>query len=456
MLSEFSILNSKFSSMAPDFRYLDSLQASGIRPGLERVRELLEKAGSPERQYRSVLVAGTNGKGSTSSMLASILHASGYRTGLYTSPHLVDIRERWLIDGEPVRDETLSSAVDRLRQADELCDFTPTYFEALTIVAFVIFELEECDVAVLEVGMGGRLDATNVVEPIASVISSIGMDHTEFLGPTLEDIAAEKAGIIHSGSVAVTSNRDPRVIEVLERKADQEGAVLHRTSEETVVERVESRIDGLRFDIRTPVTSYSLDCWLAGDHQIENATLAVRAAELMTSHLPAIIPSSIERGVASARWRGRLELFRSSGKLIVVDGGHNSQAASAIARFVELHLPSPRTLVFGIMRDKDVQQTAEVLFPLFQRIVITRPDLDRALPLDELSGIAARLGYDADGFENPEDAIDHVLSLDPEAVVICGSLYLAGAAVAYFDRSAATRAASRSAVDSAHDIPTSR
>ncbi len=436
-------------------RYLDSLQASGIRPGLDRVRALLELAGSPERRYRSVIVAGTNGKGSTAAMLSAILTASGYRTGLYTSPHLVDIRERWMIGGEPVSSGILLTAIARLREADERCDFTPTYFEALTLVAFIAFELAGCDVAVLEVGMGGRLDATNVVEPLASVITPLGMDHTEYLGATIEEIASEKAGIIHRGSIAITSNRDPRVLSILSDRARDVGALLHRTAEEAVITNVSSRIDGVRFDLRTPVAGYSLESPLPGDHQVNNVALAVRAAELLAPSLTSIGVSSIEQGVASVQWRGRLELFHHGDKLVVVDGGHNSHAATAIATFISAHLPPPRTLVFGIMSDKDVEPTAAVLFPMFQRIVVTRPDPDRAVSLVALSEVARRIGLDVEGIEAPEDAIAHALSLEPTAVVICGSLYLAGAAVAFFDRRATTRDARTSAIDRNHDSATS-
>jgi dihydrofolate synthase/folylpolyglutamate synthase len=303
--------------------------------------------------------------------------------------------------------------------------------------------------------MGGRLDATNVVEPLASVITPIGIDHTEYLGETIEAIAAEKAGIIHAGSIAVTSNRDSRVLSVLADTAVKAGTSLHRTSAEVVVTTLSSRIDGIRFELRTPVTAYSLESPLAGEHQADNIALAVRTAELITPRLKSISQSSIERGVASVRWRGRLELFHHGGKRVIVDGGHNSHAANAVARFINEHLAPPRTLVFGIMSDKDVERTAEILFPLFHDIVITRPDPDRAVPLDALAEIAAGMGIVAEGFEKPADAIAHALSLEPTAVVICGSLYLAGAAVALFDRIATSSAATTSDIDNSHDSATS-
>src|SRR5204863_2985880 len=189
-------------------RWLDALQNSGIRPGLGRMRALLRTLRNPERAYRSIIVAGTNGKGSTSATLASILHAAGYRTGLYTSPHLVDIRERWMIGGAMIEPALLERSIELLRAASERVGITPTYFEALTLIAFIAFREARCEVAVLEVGMGGRLDATNVVRPIAALITPVGFDHTEYLGTTLRKIAAEKAGVIHRGVIVVSSNDD--------------------------------------------------------------------------------------------------------------------------------------------------------------------------------------------------------------------------------------------------------
>ena len=434
--------------------WLDSLQGSGIRPGLARTRELLARAGSPEQRFLSVIVAGTNGKGSTASTLASILRESGYRTGLYTSPHLIDIRERWIIDGAKISPEALVSAIGRLRAAAECCPFTPTYFEALTVTAFIAFEAAACEVAVLEVGMGGRLDATNVVQPAAALITTVGMDHTEFLGTTIEEIAAEKAGVIHEGSVAVTSNSDSRVLGVLKSRAVSVGTELHVTLDETKVEHVAVDIDRLRFRLTTPVTEYRIESPLTGEHQTGNIVLAVRGAELLMFRMPKITPASIAKGVGEVSWRGRLERFEAPGKSVFVDGGHNSNAADEIARFVGTRLPPPRTLVFGMMSDKDVESTAAKMFPLFERIVLTRPDPERAMSLDDLEAIVGKLGRTADRFERPSDAIAHALSLEPPVVAIFGSLYLAGAAVEYLDRIADPAAARSSSIDENNENPT--
>jgi dihydrofolate synthase/folylpolyglutamate synthase len=388
--------------------WLDSLQGSGIRPGLSRMRAVLRALGRPERAYRSVIVAGTNGKGSTSAMLASILNRSGYITGLYTSPHLVDIRERWMIGGQMIDQTLLERSIELLRRASETIGITPTYFEALTLIAFIAFREARCQVAVLEVGMGGRLDATNVVRPIAALITPIGIDHTEFLGFTLRKIAAEKAGVIHRGTIVLTSNTDAVTLDVLRRRAG-------------------------KFRNRFTVVEGEHDTPLAGSFQRRNAALAVRAAEKLQPVLPRITPESIERGVAATRWRGRLERIDFGGKTIWIDGFHNAHAAAAIAPFVEEHLPRPRLLVFGIMRDKEIASVARILFPLFDRIVATEPYLPRAARAEDLSAIADSMNVEALAEREPIQAFEKARRSVQRAILIGGSLYLAGAAIEFFD-----------------------
>ncbi len=388
--------------------YLDSLQASGIRPGLGRMRAMLRSLRHPERKYPSIIVAGTNGKGSTSATITSILEESGYKTGFYTSPHLVDIRERWAIGGAMIEPELLQRSVRLLREAADRVSITPTYFEALTIVAFIAFELAECEVAVLEVGMGGRLDATNVVRPIASVITPIAMDHMEYLGTTLRKIAAEKAGVIHRGSIVLTSNDDPKILEVLRRRAAKfDGRFIHAMEEH--------------------------DSFLAGDFQRRNAGLAVRTARELQPVLPHITDESIESGVAKTRWRGRLENFARRGKAVWVDGCHNPHAVQAVIPFIMDSIPKPRLLVFGIMSDKAVMPVVDQLFPLFDRIILTEPYPPRSLPTEALLAAAQRLGVNAVAETNPRDALRRALASDYRSIFVGGSLYLAGAAIEYLD-----------------------
>lgn len=388
--------------------WLDSLQGSGIRPGLGRMRDLLRQLGRPERACPSIIVAGTNGKGSTSSTLASILNASGYRTGLYTSPHLVALRERWTIGGAMIGDQALSDAIDRLRLAADRAGIVPTYFEALTLIAFIAFAQARCDVAVLEVGMGGRLDATNVVRPLAALITPVGFDHMEFLGTTIRKIAAEKAGVIHRGAIVLTSNEEPAILDVLRRRATR-----FRNPFRVVTERH-----------ATP---------LAGVFQERNAALAVRAAEELRPILTRITPESIERGVAATQWRGRLERIEHGGKEILIDGGHNAHAIAAISPFIAERVTSPRLLVFGIMSDKDIDDVTTALFPMFDTIIATEPYPPRSAPAAQLVEIARGLSIDAVAEPEPRRAIARALASRDQSIVIAGSLYLAGAAIEFFD-----------------------
>jgi dihydrofolate synthase/folylpolyglutamate synthase len=426
--------------------WLDALQGSGIRPGLSRMRALLRELGNPERACPSIIVAGTNGKGSTSSTLASILNASGYRTGLYTSPHLVELRERWMIGGSMISAESLNIAIDQLRAAADRAGIVPTYFEALTLIAFIAFV--SCDVMVLEVGMGGRLDATNVVRPLAALITPIGFDHTEYLGTTIRQIAGEKAGVIHRGAVVLTSNDDPRVLGVLRHRAAMFGNPFH-------------------------VVTSTHPTPLAGDFQQRNAGLAVRAAEELSPLLPtrsaggspagppparrheaenrqraaggpadepsalrpaAITPESIERGVATTRWRGRLERIERDGKTIWIDGGHNAHAIAAIVPFINEHVRAPRLLLFGIMSDKNIADVTSALFPLFDAIIATEPYPPRSEAAARLVSLAPdRAIAEAD----VRQAIERALASEYSSIVIAGSLYLAGAAIDFFSRGGA-------------------
>jgi dihydrofolate synthase/folylpolyglutamate synthase len=388
--------------------WLDALQNSGIRPGLGRMRALLRTLGHPERAYPSIIVAGTNGKGSTSATLASILNAAGYRTALYTSPHLVDIRERWMIGGAMIEPELLERSIELLRAAAERVGITPTYFEALTLIAFIAFREAAADVAVLEVGMGGRLDATNVVRPIAALITPVGIDHTEYLGTTLRKIAAEKAGVIHRGAIVLTSNDDPQVLRVIRNRAAKFGNPFHVVT------------DGHRTPLR-------------GAFQERNVGLAVRAAQELRPLLPKITESAIERGVAETQWRGRLEHVALAGKHIWIDGCHNAHAAEAIAPYIAAHVAPPRLLVFGIMGDKDVERVTATLFPLFQSVITTEPYPPRSKSAAELAQIAAKMGLAATEEPDPRHALGRALVASEPSIVVAGSLYLAGAAIQFLE-----------------------
>jgi dihydrofolate synthase/folylpolyglutamate synthase len=417
-----------------ELRYLDSLQGSGIRPGLRRMRAVLRALGNPQRRYRTVIVAGTNGKGSTASTLASILTQAGLRTGLYTSPHLVDIRERWQIDALPVDLALLRDAIRRLREAAERSGIHPTYFEALTLVGFSIFESARCDIVVLEVGLGGRLDATNVTRPIAALVTPIGVDHTEFLGATIRSIAREKAGVIHRGAIALTSNCEPEALEVIRSRARAVGSHLFEVVVDSRASTVRDAGGALTFRLATPHRTYRLQSPLVGLHQVDNVTLAVRAAEEIAQSEPRITKAAIARGVAATRWRGRLERFEIGDHVVWVDGAHNGHAATRIAEFIDRRVARPRTIVFGIMGDKDVHDVVATLLPRFDRVILTEPESSRAMPARHLDELARAAGVVPRVVRDPRRAIAAALAGDERQVVICGSLYLAGTAVRVLDR----------------------
>ncbi|MFA6954778.1 MAG: folylpolyglutamate synthase/dihydrofolate synthase family protein [Thermoanaerobaculia bacterium] len=425
---------SPFRSAREAQRWLDSLQGSGIRPGLARVRAILRAAGNPQRRYPTVIVAGTNGKGSTSATIASILHSAGLVTGLYTSPHLVDIRERWRIGDRDVSADGLLQAIGELSVAAKLSAIEPTYFEALTVLAFIIFRNVKCDVAVLEVGMGGRLDATNVTRPLAALITPVAMDHQEFLGDTIEKIAAEKAGVIHRGCAAVTSVREPRALGVIRRRAAKVGVALAETALDSRVSRVTQDAGGLAFRLVTPAGRYDLRTPLAGVHQSDNVALAVRGAEALRSRFPSITRKAIVDGVAKTAWRGRLERFDLPHGAVWVDGGHNEDAIRTIVPFVEEMIPLPRCLVFGIMRDKDWETVARLVFPLFDRIILTKPDKARGCDPRELANLATIDRRRVTVRVRPEDAVALAVEECWPATLVCGSLYLAGTAIEVLDR----------------------
>ncbi len=372
------------------------------------MRAVLRALRRPEHVYRSIIVAGTNGKGSTSATLASILTASGYKTGLYTSPHLVDLRERWMINGQMIDEALLERSIDLLHRASDKIGITPTYFEALTLIAFIAFREAQCEVVVLEVGMGGRLDATNVVRPIAALITPIDFDHTEFLGTTLRKIAAEKAGVIHRGAIVLTTNRHPRVVNILRQRAAKFG----------------NRFVIVVDEHATP---------LAGDFQRRNVALAVRAANELRPLLMRITAESIECGVAQTRWRGRLERIELGGKTIWVDCLHNAHAATEVARFIEQKVPPPRLLVFGIMRDKAIEAVAQILFPKFDCVIVTDPYPPRAANPDDLAALARAMNIESKVEREPARAFDEAMRSARSSIFIGGSLYLAGAAIEYFD-----------------------
>ncbi len=405
---------------------LESLDIRGVRLGLAAIDAVCERLGRPERRVESVLVAGTNGKGSTAATLASIGEAAGLATGLYTSPHLESVTERIRIGQDDIAPGDLDGALGEVFAAADRAPAVPlTYFEAMTAAAFWVFARRGLDLAVLEVGLGGRLDATNVAPAAVSVVTSISLDHVEDLGPTVEAIAAEKAGIFRAGRPALVENRLDGTLETFRAAAERTGARLHEMGVETRLEGVGATLEGTRFRLRTPLCRYDLETPLLGSHQASNAALAVRAAELLR---PDIELEAIARGVASVRWPGRLERFRGRGRTILLDGCHNPDGAAALCRFVADTGLAP-DLVFGAMADKDLEAMAAALGPAVRRIRLVPAPSPRAAAPEELLRLFSPHRPDAVAAASLTAALVELLA-DPETetIIVAGSLYLVGEA----------------------------
>ncbi len=366
-------------------RFLFSLgpELKTVKWDLARVRALLEKLGNPQAEPRCIHVAGTNGKGSTCAMIASVLDAAGYRTGVYTSPHLIDPRERIQVCGALLSEaawveafEAVHAVAEDLLGRDEI-DAHPSFFETVTAMAFLAFAAAKVDVVVLEVGLGGRLDATNVIEPEIAVITPIDFDHEAFLGSSIESIAAEKAGILKQGRPAVFAAQRPEALAVLERRA-LELNVPVRHSSYWRVEDLRQERGGSRFtlvaDEEIPIV-----CPLAGEHQVENARTAVTTLDLFGA--PAAV---IREGIARAVWPGRLERVAESPE-IILDGAHNPAGAKALAAYIQrFYAKEPVRLIYGAMRDKAIEEVTGTLLPMAHEVILTAADQPRALSPETL------------------------------------------------------------------------
>ena len=408
-------------------RYLAARTRLGVKFGLETIRALVERLGHPEAAYPSLLVAGTNGKGSVVAYADAALRASGLKVGRYTSPHLVRVNERIAVNGRDIGDQALDRAVERVRVAAQdllragAITAHPTYFEAVTAAAFEHFRERRVDVAVLEVGMGGRLDATNVVDPVASAIVSVDLDHEAYLGSTLAAIAREKAGVLRAGRATVLGPLAPVARDAIGGIARDLHARLVDARAGTEVRR---GAEGL--EVRTPHGLYRGLRPLPGAHQVDNALVALRLLE--EAHA-AGLACDLERAadaIGTARWPGRLE--RIAGRpAILLDGAHNPAAARALAD--HLRGIGPFVLVFGAMRDKDVRGMAEVLFPLARHIVLTRPRVDRAARPAEIAEAAGQVARRARLEDSPRRALAWARrqAENDSTVVVAGSLFLVGA-----------------------------
>jgi dihydrofolate synthase/folylpolyglutamate synthase len=390
--------------------------------GLERIRAVLDALASPQARLSIVHVAGTNGKGSTCAMIESGFRAAGLRTGLYTSPHLAEPTERIRIDGRAVSAERFAEVFNRVHAVVErllargTIDLHTTYFETVTAMAFLTFAEEGVDRVVLEVGLGGRLDATNVVQPSLAVITPIDFDHESYLGRGIESIAAEKAGILKPGAPAVFARQRPEAEAVLDRRAAELGIQVTRAAGSPVNDlSIDAR--GSRFNLPGP-PPLSIRCPLAGEHQVGNAVTAALALVAARIDRP-----SIETGIAAAQWPGRLERVRER-PAIVLDGAHNPAAARALAAYITRFYAAARLrLIFGVMRDKAAAEIAGILFPLASQVIVTAPRQPRALAPESLRAVADHPNLQS--APTLEAALRMIEDSSPDDVIfITGSLFL--------------------------------
>lgn len=415
--------------------YLFSLEHFGVKLGLDTTRILLAALGHPDRNFHSVLIAGTNGKGSVAAMVERGLRAAGYRTGLFTSPHLVNVSERFALDGCSIDAATLTVAASRIRETIETLQrngtlkYPPTFFEATTVLALSLFERHSVDVAVLEVGMGGRFDATNVVTPVAVAIPSIDLDHQSYLGATLAQIAFEKAGVIKPNSVVVTGESKPEPRNVLRAAAAAHHARL--VAADTDVRIQWWAEEGTTFidKIETPRRRYGpMTLSLRGRHQLGNAAVAVRLLEELPTVGIDVPADAIVSALSDTRWPGRLELLtvEPNGR-VLLDPAHNVAAAAALKEFVMAWHPAGLPFVFSALRDKDVPGIFRALDTAVTRIVCTTVDSPRAHPLEVLVKAARETRPDlkVNGVAKPSDALEVAWREGP-LVVAAGSVFLVG------------------------------
>ena len=395
-------------------------------PGLARSRELLGLLGDPQKKLKFVHIAGTNGKGSTAAMLAAVLQSAGYRTGLYTSPHLLRFHERMRVNGEEIDDASLITLTNTVRQAAAQMREMPTGFEIMTAIAFLYFVQERCDIVSLEVGLGGRMDSTNVIPaPEVCVVMNIGLEHTAILGDTLEKIAAEKCGIIKRGAHAVLFGQTEGVEAVAREKCTQEGVALTVTAQEKL-ERISSSLDGQVFKYRGR-GPYHLR--LLGEYQLLNALTVIDTCTALRSRgWEKLTDEAIDSGLSAARWPGRLELLRRSPDFIV-DGAHNPQCVDALMDSLAA-LYSGKKLIFltGVLRDKDWQQMLRRALPLAKAFVVITPPSARALDENELAGWLRAQGIEAIPAAGTDDGVRRALAMAGKDDAICswGSLYFTG------------------------------
>ncbi len=415
--------------------YLYSLEKFGMIFGLDQVERILHAIGDPHRDIQAIHIGGTNGKGSTAAMMSSILQKEGYRVGLYTSPHLIRFTERIKVNGKEIEEEEVAALTEwmikEIREAGIVPPFT--FFDFTTSMALHYFKQRMVDLAVLEVGLGGRLDSTNVVDPLISVITNVAKDHEEHLGKSILKIAGEKAGIIKRGRPLVTADTHPAVLRLFSKRCREKGSPFYRVGKDFWYERAEDgdfNYEGLNRKL------WSVHLNLKGSHQVINAATAIGVMEVLEELGYRVSTDAIIDGLREVEWPGRLEVVSSSPR-VILDGAHNPAGALVLKESLEKEFQFQHlVLLIGIMRDKDIPSILKLLAPLADHLILTRPHMDRAAPPLLLKKILGWNGKKAEVVEDLNEAIERGLSLVGKEDLLCitGSLYTVGEAKAYFVR----------------------
>ena len=409
--------------------YIHSTSWKGSVPGLSRTRQLLSKMGNPEQKLRFIHVVGTNGKGSTCAMLASVLQTAGYRTGLYTSPYIFRFHERMQVNGQPISQKELEEVTEFVRPLADSMEDKPTEFELITCIALEYFCRQKTDIVVLEAGMGGALDSTNVIPaPEVAVICNIGLDHTEYLGSTLPEIARTKAGVVKEGTPCVLYPSTGEVEETVRQVCREQNAPL-TVADFSLLRPRKNSLEGQEFSWGK---TENLHLPLLGEHQLHNACVALTALELLRGKGWKISEEALRRGLADTSWPGRFQIVRRE-PLFIVDGGHNPQCMEALCKNLEIYLPGRDiTVLTGVMADKDKEGMYPPLLPYIARFVTVTPANPRALEAEKLAEYLQNLGKEAVACPTVASGVKTALEKAREhdgVVLTCGSLYMLGEVV---------------------------
>ena len=409
--------------------YINSVRLNQWKLGLSRTRELLDKLGNPQKDLRFVHVGGTNGKGSTCAMLESVLRAAGYRTAIFPSPFIEDFRERMQVSGEMISREALCRLTGIVKAAADTMEDEPSHFEIVTAIGMMYFREMKCDIVVLEVGLGGEFDATNIIDPPElAVLTNIGFDHTDYLGNTLAEIAATKAGIIKTGTSVVVYPNVPEVTDVLTQVCKERGCPMEIVDFGRISIK-SADLTGQILEWKKSAGPFAetveLKIPLLGDYQSRNAAVALTVVEKLREKGWAISEEAVSEGLAHVSWPARFELLGSD-PVFILDGGHNIQCAEAVAESVRDYLPGRKvTLIIGMLRDKDYQAVLDVILPAAERCICLAPLSERALNAEELAEIINSKGVPAHSCESAAEAVRECLA-GPDPVLAFGSFYMAG------------------------------